>query len=60
MLKFIPDHLKFKWIFKHVVKKLHFIIRYVFDQYKTQQMCDRAADCFPHVLESFPECYKTQ
>ena len=27
---------------KHAVKKLPFVIRYVPDQYKTQQMCDQA------------------
>ena len=27
---------------KHVVKKLPYLLRYVPDQYKTQQMCDKA------------------
>ena len=27
---------------KHAVKTLPFILRYVSDQYKTQQMCDKA------------------
>lgn len=27
---------------KHAVKKLPFVIRYVFDQYSTEQMCDKA------------------
>ena len=27
---------------KHAVKKLSFLVRYVPDQYKTQQICDKA------------------
>ena len=27
---------------KHAVKKLLFLLRHVFDQYKTIQMCDKA------------------
>ena len=42
MLKFIPDHLKTKKMCKHAVKKLHFVIRYVGDQYKVQVMCYKA------------------
>ena len=30
---------------KHAVKKLPFKIRYVPDQYKNQQMCDKAESC---------------
>ena len=36
MLKFVPDHLKTEKIRKHAVKKLHYLLRYVLDQYKTQ------------------------
>ena len=39
MLIFVPDHLKTKNTCKHAVEKLPFVIRYVSDQYKTQQMC---------------------
>ena len=42
MLKFIPEHLKTKKLCKHAFKKLSFLIRYVLDQYKTQQICDKA------------------
>ena len=41
-LKFVPDHPKAKQMSKHAAKKLPFLIRYVPDQYKTQQMCDKA------------------
>ena len=38
MLKFVPDHPKTKNMCKHAVKKSP----YVLDQYKTQQMYDKA------------------
>ena len=41
MLKFVPDHLKTIKMCKHAVEKLPFVIRYVTDQYKTQQTCDQ-------------------
>ena len=41
-LKFVPDHLKTKKIRKHAVKILPYLIRYVPDQYKNKQMCDKA------------------
>ena len=41
MLKFVPDHLKTKKLCKHAVKKLSYLLRYVHDQYKTQQMYDK-------------------
>ena len=34
MLKFVPNHLK--------TKQLTYLLRYVLDQYKTQQMCYKA------------------
>ena len=49
MLKFVPGHLKTLKNVQHAVKKLPFVIRYVPDQYKTQQMCDKAG------LEKFGE-----
>ena len=42
MLKYIPDHLKLKKCVNMQLKKLRFLIRYVPNQYKTQQMCDKA------------------
>ena len=35
MLRFVPDYLKSKKMFKNDVKKLTFVIKYVPDQYKT-------------------------
>ena len=43
---------------KHAVKKLPFIIRYIPDQYKTQQMCDKALLENSRTLYSVPDCYK--
>ena len=42
IFKFVPNHLKTKKMYKHAVKKLPYLLRYVSDQYKTQQMRDRA------------------
>ena len=42
MLKFAPDHLKTKKMYKHAVKKLTYLLRYVPNQYETQQMYDEA------------------
>ena len=41
-VKFVHDQLKIKKMRKHAVKKWAFAIRYDPDQYKTQQMCDKA------------------
>ena len=38
MLKCVPDHLKTKKMCKRAVTKLTYPLRYVPDQYKTQQM----------------------
>ena len=37
----VPDPHKTKKTCKNAVKKLPFVIRYVRDKYKTQQMCDK-------------------
>ena len=42
IIRFIPDHLKTKKVFKHTVKKIPFVIRYVSDLSKTQRMYDKA------------------
>ena len=55
MLKFVPDHLKNKKMYKHAVKKLPFLLRYVLDQYKTQQMCDKAVLENGGTLKSVPD-----
>ena len=43
---------------KHAVKKLPFVIRYVPNRYKTQQMSDKAIAFSGGTLESIPDCYK--
>ena len=40
---------------KYAVKKLPFLIRYVPDQYKTQQMCDKAILENGGTLKSVPK-----
>ena len=37
IIKFLPDHVKTKKMCQHAVKKLHYLLRYVPDQYKTQK-----------------------
>ena len=39
---------------------LPFEMMYVFDLYKTQEMCDETVDHYAHALEFVPDCYKTQ
>ena len=39
---FVPDHLKTKKMYKHAVKTLPDLLRYVPDEYKTQQIGDKA------------------
>ena len=60
MLKFIPDHLKTKVICKHAVEKIPFVIRYVHDQYQTQQMYDKVVLENGGTLKSVPDYYKNQ
>ena len=41
MLKLVSDHFKTKKMYKHAVKKLQFVVRYVPEWYNTQEMCDK-------------------
>ena len=43
---------------KNAFKNLPYLIRYVPDQYKTQQMCDKAILENGGKLKSVPDCYK--
>ena len=45
---------------EHAAKKLTFLIRYVPDQCKTQQMCDKSILENGGALKSLPDCYKNQ
>ena len=42
------------------LKNYHCTTRYVSDQYKTQQMCDKVILENGRALKSFPDCYKNQ
>ena len=59
MLRMIPDNFKTKKC-KHAITKLSLVIRYVPDQCKTQEMCDKAILENGWTLESIPDCYKNQ
>ena len=60
MLKFVADHLKMIILkmYKHAVKKLPYLLRYVPDQYKNQKMCDKAVLGNGGTLNSVADCYK--
>ena len=58
MLKFVPDHLNTMRMCNYAVEKLSMEISYHSDQYKTQEMCVKAADICAHALESFSDRYK--
>ena len=59
MLRLVPDHLETK-MYKHPVKILLSMIRYVSDRYKTQEVCDQAVLENGGLLKSVPYQYKTQ
>ena len=40
------------------LQKLPYLLRYVTDQYKTHQICDKAILENGGTLKSFPDCYK--
>ena len=42
ILKLVSDQLKTKKSWKHAVKKLPFLLRYIPVRYKTQQLCEKA------------------
>ena len=42
------------------LKKISFVIRYVSDHCKAQQMCDKAIPENGGTLEYVPDCYKNQ
>ena len=56
MLNFVSDHLKTKKMGKYAVKKLLYLLRYVRDWYKAQQMCDKATLENGGTLKSVPDC----
>ena len=65
MLTFVPDHLKTKKMCKHAVKKWPYLLRYVRNQYRTQQsrnqeMCNKTVDNYPCALKLVRECFMTQ
>ena len=55
-----PEILKLKKCVKMQLKKLPFLIRYVPDQYKIQQMCAKAILENGGTLKAVPDCHKNQ
>ena len=58
MLKFVPDYLKTNKMCKyHAVKKLPYLLRYILDGYKTQQICDDGFHLYEYMsdFEKFKE-----
>ena len=45
---------------KHAVKKLYFLIRYVLDRYKNQQICAKGILKNGETSESVPDQYKAR
>ena len=62
ILKFVPDHLKTKKMYKHTVKKLPHLLRHVPDRYKTalSQICNKAILENDGRLKSVRDCYQSQ
>ena len=58
LLKLVPCHLKNKEMCQNIAKKLPFVIRYVSDWYKTQEMCDQVILENGGTLMFVPYCYK--
>ena len=47
-------------MYKHAAKKLPDLLRHVPNQYKSQQMCDKAILENGGTLKSVPACYKNE
>ena len=60
MLRLALDHLKTRKMSKHALKQLLFVMRYVPDDCKTQQVCDKVILGNGGMLESVFDRYKTQ
>ena len=56
MLRSVSDHLKTKNMCKNAVKKFPFVIKYVPDQYKTNEICDKVIIENGRMLGFTPDC----
>ena len=56
----VPDYLKTKKIFKHVVKKLPYLLRKALYEYKMDKNCDKAILENVGTFKYVPECYITK
>ena len=60
ILRLAPNDLKIEKMYKHVVKMLPFLIKYVPELDKTQRMCDKVILQNGAILMLIPKCYKDQ
>ena len=60
ILKLVSDHLKTKKMRKHAVKRLLYLLIYVPDHHKTQEMCGKAILEYCLTLKSLSYCYENQ
>ena len=47
-------------MYKHAAKNLPYLLRYVADHYKTQNMCDKAIPENDETFKSVSDCYRSQ
>ena len=60
MFKLVLDNLKTKKMYKHTVKKLSFLVKYVPDRCKAQQLCDKVIIENDGMIMFIPDQYITQ
>ena len=60
MFRLVIDNLKTKKMYKHTVKKLSFLIKYVPDRCKAQQLCDKVIIENDIMIMFMPDQYITQ
>ena len=60
MFRLVIDNLKTKKMYKHTVKKLPFLIKYVPDRCKAQQLCDKVIIENDGMIMFIPDQYITQ
>ena len=56
MLRLAPDHLKTKEMCEHALKKLPFLMKFVFDRFKTLRMCNKVILENAEMLMFIPHC----
>ena len=57
-LRFVPDHLKTKKMYKNAVEKLPFVVRYLPYRYKIQEVSGKVIIENVEMLRFLPDCYR--